>query len=206
MLMRLTSSGRAVTPDETAAPEGAVAGMENPTTADVGSLDLDEDASAGCCRRDAQDFFGADFATAGGAGTMAGAAAVTGSVAVEVSVTAALTSSLTRAGSSLDGSRDLLSEASRDFDAGEGAVRETDVLVDRGDPGTGVSGAVEHTDVVSVAEDDNASACSDSGDGVSLASWRVKWPATPSDTKATTFGFNLGEAAGLGSCNAFWMT
>jgi len=43
---------------------------------------------------------------------------------------------------------------------GEAAAIDNEVLVDRGDPGIGVSGAVEHAGVVSVADEEGISACS----------------------------------------------
>ena len=100
------------------------------------------------------------------------------------------------------------SGVSRGLDAGDGAVRETEVFVERGEPGTGVSGAVEQAEVVSVADDDNASACSDSGDAVSFGSsgeGKGARSITVSGTNATAFGLSFGEAAGVGILSARWI-
>lgn len=178
-MSRFRSSGREGTFDEDpGAPvvepeaEGTDAEMEKPTTEEVGSLDFDEEAvaSAGCCRRDAHDFLTAGF---GGAGAGAGVGAAAGTAASEAAaVSTAGTCSVVATDASPFGTSGagFASDVSSGLDAGEGAVRETDVFVDNGEPGTGVSGAVEQTDVVSVADEDRASARSDSGEGTSLIS------------------------------------
>ena len=209
-LSRFSSSGREGTfDDDPGAPVdepeavGTDAGMEKPTTEEVGSLDFDEEAvaSAGCCRRDAHDFFTAGFGGAG-AGTVAGTAA---SEAATVASTAGTCSVVATDASPFETSgATFASDVSSGLDAGEGAVRDTDVFVDNGEPGTGVSGAVEQTDVVSVADEDRASARSDSGEGTSLISSCDGVGSTrTSGTKATAFGFTRGEAAGLGRLSAF---
>lgn len=43
---------------------------------------------------------------------------------------------------------------------GDAAAIDNDVFVDKGDPGIGVSGAVEHAGVVSVPDEEGISACS----------------------------------------------
>ena len=70
-------------------------------------------------------------------------------------------------------------------------VTETDVLDEIGEPGTGVSGAVEHAGVDSVADDERTSA--GSGDSSFFGG----------GSESMTFGLIFGEGGGLGSCNAF---
>lgn len=95
--------------------------------------------------------------------------------------------------------------------AGDPVARDMDVFVDKGEPGTGVSGAVEHAGVVSVADDDGTSA--GSGDssfaGSSFtSSLRGTWTSCGESTATRCNDFNLifGEAGGLGSCKAFCTT
>lgn len=76
VLKRLSSSGRtwsAADVDWDGVPFGMPAGMEKPTTDDVGRRDLDDEAVASDCSRDAQDFFTggtAGLACAGGVDTV----------------------------------------------------------------------------------------------------------------------------------------
>lgn len=123
----------------------SAAGMEKPTTDDVGRVfwDFDDDAAAlvDGRRRDAHDF-GGGFAMVG---DTAGGAGVAGNIVSSFGV--ATVSTLGDCGDDLP----LL---------GDTAAKDNEVFVDCGDPGIGVSGAVEHAGVVSVAEEDGTSASS----------------------------------------------
>ena len=130
---------------DTGIDEGAsAAGIEKPTTDEVGRVlrALDDDAAVpvGGRRRDAH-VFGDGFAvvcdTEGGARVAAAVSSFGG----------ATVSTFGDCGDDLP----LL---------GEAAAIDNEVFVDRGDPGIGVSGAVEHAGVVSVADEEGTSVCS----------------------------------------------
>lgn len=76
-------------------------------------------------------------------------------------------------------------------------MTEMDVLDEIGEPGTGVSGAVEQAGVDSVADDEGTSA--GSGD----SSFATSTTSCFGGGSGITFGRIFGEGCGLGSCNAF---
>ena len=120
----------------------SAAGTEKPMTDEVGRvLGLDADAAApvGVRRRDAHDFGGGFDIIDDVVGGARAAGAVTSSQATVSTF------------GDCDSDLPLL---------GEAATMDNDVLVDKGDPGIGVLGAVEHAGVVSVADEEGTSACS----------------------------------------------
>lgn len=82
---------------------------------------------------------------------------------------------------------------------GEPAVTEIEVLDEIGEPGTGVSGAVEQAGVDSVADEEGTSAGSGDSSFVTSSTTSVCGGGSVS----MTFGLIFGEGGGLGSCNAF---
>jgi len=155
---------------------GGEAGMEKPTTVDLGRLD-----EPGVRRREAHDFW-AGFGVGAGVGTGvdveasavdvdgagASAAEVDGAGASAVDVDG--TGSSTEAGCETSGSAEIEGDGSVNGSFGSGAEveveisdpvieeissacsgalgREKEVLVETGEPGTGVSGAVDSAGVV----------------------------------------------------------
>ncbi|KAK7693861.1 hypothetical protein QCA50_003434 [Cerrena zonata] len=82
---------------------------------------------------------------------------------------------------------------------GEPAVTEIEVLDEIGEPGTGVSGAVEQAGVDSVADEEGISAGSGDSSFVTSSTTSVFGGGSVS----MTFGLIFGEGGGLGSCSAF---
>jgi hypothetical protein len=121
----------------------SAAGTEKPTTDETGRAlgDLDVNAPAGDRRSDAHDL-GSCFVTVGD--TAGGKRVAGGAVS---SLGGATVSTFGDCGDDLP----LL---------GEAAAIDNEVFVDRGDSGIGVSGAVEHAGVVSVADEEGTSVCS----------------------------------------------
>ena len=85
LFKRFRTSGRTVpaevfVEDEADGPLSAPAGMEIPTTVDVGRRDLDVEAESLDCRRDAQDFLGGADTGLGAGASEAGAEGATSAV------------------------------------------------------------------------------------------------------------------------------
>jgi hypothetical protein len=153
----------------------SAAGTEKPMTDEVGrvlGLDADATAPVGGRRRDAHDF-GGGFEEVD-----------------DVAATGALTSSQATVSTFGDCDSDLPL-------LGEAAAMDTDVLVDKGEPGIGVLGAVEHAGVVSVADEEGTSACSS----------EVRVDSFDSLSRGNSLaGEGKGDAGGVGSSIAYWMT
>ena len=154
----LSSSGCTGCPDAVtcdAEPLGRPAGIEKPTTDEVGRRDFDEDAAASpVWSNDAQDFFGGGTAGAAGAGAGIEVCSVS-------ATTAALVSEETdRSGGWADVCGTTAVETMGDaivfvwVDGDELAAADTEVCEDNGEPGTGVSWRVELAGVVSAVEEE----------------------------------------------------
>ena len=160
----------------------SVAGTEKPTTDEMGRAlgALDADAPAGDRRSDAHDL-GGSFAAVG---NTAGGVRLAGTTIS--SLGGATVSTFGDSGDDLP----LL---------GETAAIDNEVFVDRGDSGMGVSGAVEHAGVVSVADEEGTSACS--------GEVRVDTFNSPSSSWVNfVVREGGGEGGGVGRSIAFCMT
>lgn len=144
--------------------------MEKPTTEEVGRVDLEVDAEpAGPGRRREAHDLGAGFAGAGAAGFCSG-----------VGVAGAASGC-----------------AGAGFALGEGAaVTDSEVLDESGEPGMGVSGAVED----SVVEDEGISTCS--GGSSSEARSVESGTSSLGSSSATTGGDGDGDGGGEGKSKA----
>jgi len=147
---------------------------------------FDADAPAGDRRSDAHDLGGC-FAAVGN--TAEGGVRLTG--AIISSLDGATVSTFGDSGDNLP----LL---------GEAAAIDNEVFVDRGDSGMGVSGAVEHAGVASVADEEGTSACS--------GEVRVDTFNSPSSSSSSwgnalvREGGGEGEGGGVGRSIAFCIT
>jgi hypothetical protein len=166
---------------------GSMAGTEKPTTDEIGRAlgALDADASAGDRRSDAHDLGGC-FATVGN--TAGGSVRLAG--ATICSLGGATVSTFGDSGDDLP----LL---------GEAAAIDNEVFVDRGDSGMGVSGAVEHAGVVSVADEEGTSACSGE---VRVDTFNSPPPSSSWGNSVFREGGGEGEGGGVGRSIAFCMT
>lgn len=176
--------------------ELSAAGMEIPTTEEVGKVfwNLDEALVSVGRRRDAHDLRGVFGAKADidatGVWEVADGAGISGpSTAVAFSSDfGGVTVSTCGDCGGADNDLPLL---------GEAAVIDNEVFVDKGDPGIGVSGAVEQAGVVSVVVDDRTSVRSgDEG--------TEPFKLSSTGNSSTTEG--EGDTGGVDISMAFWMT